>query len=97
MFKVAFWVVVLVLLIPTNNDPKDLSKETNLTGDTMTLAQGLYRDFSGICDRNAETCEAARQIRLMFEHKLKTGASMVISYLDRKETDTVTTGSVPSQ
>lgn len=84
----------MVLLIPTNDGSKDLSQESNLTGDTITLAQGLYSDLSGICERNSDTCEAANQIRIMFEHKIKTGASLLISYIEDNRQDTVVTGSI---
>ena len=107
LIRTAFWLGLVVLLIPVN--PADLGEgqQPVSTIETVGAAQDLLADFIKVCDRKPEACEKGKLALSRMGLKAKEGARIVYSFLDDKTasagtsvagngaaSDMVTTGSV---
>ncbi|HRD75272.1 MAG TPA: hypothetical protein PK264_04950 [Hyphomicrobiaceae bacterium] len=67
LIRTAFWLAVVVMLLPT-----DEKKQAQLKAAAWDAA---YRAAT-FCDRNGETCAQAGQIWVSFKQKLEFGARL---------------------
>lgn len=102
MLRLVFWLCLLIMFIPTTKDGTDLSNQQVSTQETLAAANSLYGDLAQFCVRNPQTCDTGSHYLAQFKEKARTGANMVMAYLEEgKQTtdqaagiDTVTTSSV---
>ncbi|PCI04321.1 MAG: hypothetical protein COB78_08350 [Hyphomicrobiales bacterium] len=110
MLRLVFWLCLLIMFIPTTKGGTDLSNQQVSTQETFAAAHTIYGDFAQFCVRNPQTCDTGRHYMAQFKEKARTGANMVMAYLEEgKQTadpvgalaanqveniDTVTTSSV---
>ncbi|MBL4892770.1 MAG: DUF5330 domain-containing protein [Rhizobiaceae bacterium] len=102
MLRLVFWLCLLIMFIPTKNDGTDLSNQQVSTQETLAAANSIYGDFAQFCVRNPQTCDTGRYYVGQFKEKARTGANMIMAYLEEGnqtadqagEIDTVTTSSV---
>lgn len=103
--KAAFWLTLVVALIPVN--PADLSNdERNVsTLETIGVAKSFFQDVSGFCERNSQSCASGSIVLSQMGLKAREGARIVYSYFDTHvvdenaqtkmfETDKVNVGSI---
>jgi hypothetical protein len=86
LVKVAFWLGVVVLLIPTGGDSSHRSDLIG-TGDAMSAAYGVIDDLRGFCTRQPEACEIAGRIGTTFTDKAQAGAKMLYDFLRERAAD----------
>jgi hypothetical protein len=86
LLKVAFWLGVAVLLIPTGGDSSHRSDLIG-TGDAMSAAYGVLDDLRGFCGRQPEACEIASRIGTTFAEKAQVGAKMLYDFLRERAND----------
>ena len=72
LLRTIFWLVVLVLLLPTNQQ-----QQSQVYG----TAQAAVKDVSGFCERNPNVCAAGKDAFDVFVHKARFGAEMVMSFV----------------
>lgn len=102
MLRLVFWLCLLIMFIPTTKDDNDLSNQQVSTQETLAAANSIYGDFAQFCERNPQTCDTGRHYMTQFKEKARTGANMVMAYLEEgtpaadqvEGVDTVTTSSV---
>jgi Family of unknown function (DUF5330) len=72
LLRTIFWLVVLVLLLPTNEQ-----QQSQVYG----TAQAAVRDVSGFCERNPTVCATGKDAFDVFVHKARFGAEMLMSFV----------------
>lgn len=86
LLKVAFWLGVAVLLIPTGGDSSHRSDLVG-TGDAVSAAYGVIDDLRGFCGRQPEACEIAGRLGETFTEKAQVGAKMLYDFLRERAAD----------
>ena len=72
LLRTIFWLVVLVLLLPTNEQ-----QQSQVYG----TAQAAVKDVSGFCERNPTVCATGKDAFDVFVHKARFGAEMLMSFV----------------
>ena len=75
LLRTIFWLVVLVLLLPTN-----AQQQSQVYG----TAQAAVKDVSGFCERNPTVCATGKDAFDVFVHKARFGAEMLMSFVKGK-------------
>ncbi|AXS39932.1 hypothetical protein D1F64_07520 [Breoghania sp. L-A4] len=82
ILRTAFWLSLVVLLIPADPETKAQSKEADISSlQAIGAAQQAYVDMTRFCERNPMTCETGGAAVEIFSAKARTGARMVYEYL----------------
>lgn len=72
LIRTAFWLIVLILLLPTNDE-----QQSQVYG----TAQAAVKDVSGFCARNPGVCATGKDAFDVFVHKAKFGAEMLVGFI----------------
>jgi hypothetical protein len=72
LLRTIFWLIVLVLLLPTNEQ-----QQSQVYG----TAQAAVKDVSGFCERNPTVCSTGKDAFDVFVHKARFGAEMLMSFV----------------
>jgi hypothetical protein len=72
LIRTIFWLIVLVLLLPTNEQ-----QQSQVYG----TAQAAVKDVSGFCERNPTVCATGKDAFDVFVHKARFGAEMLMSFV----------------
>ena len=75
LIRTAFWLSLLVLLLPT-----DEQEQRVIYGN----AQAAVKDLGSFCDRNPGVCEASKNAAHTFGQKAQFGAKMVMDFIQEK-------------
>ncbi|GIL03313.1 MAG: hypothetical protein BroJett030_32120 [Alphaproteobacteria bacterium] len=81
LIRTAFWLSIIVALIPVNPADLDEGQRPVSTMETLAAAQAFVRDVAGFCERNGEACATGREVFAQFGAKARTGLAYVASYL----------------
>ena len=88
LIRTAFWLSLLILLLPTGEQPDTNDKSASLgVGEVYGAAEATYSDLSGFCERNPTVCDNSRTAWDTFEKKAKYGAQMVYRHLREATTE----------
>ncbi|MGI9379973.1 MAG: DUF5330 domain-containing protein [Methyloligellaceae bacterium] len=82
LLRTAFWVVVIILLLPTNHDDQKKA---------YSLAKATVGDISSFCDRNPGTCHQGQEAFVVFKEKAAFAARMVMDLVRSR------TGNMPPE
>src|SRR5262245_46766678 len=72
LIRTVFWLVILVLLLPTNEQ-----QQSQVYG----TAQAAVKDVSGFCERNPSVCATGKDAFAVFMQKARFGAEMLMSFV----------------
>lgn len=75
LFRSAFWLLILVLLVPTDKDQQNQIYGT---------AQAAMNDVVGFCDRNPQTCATSQDAFAVLVQKAQYGAQMAMAMVEGK-------------
>ncbi len=96
LLRVAFWLSLVILLIPADPSYQAATKGRNVsTFEAIGAAQAAFDDAKGFCGRNPSACDVGRTALDGFGAKARTGARWVYEQLDGKEAAPATTASTP--
>lgn len=73
LIRTGFWLLVLVLLLPTNEDQQNKIYGT---------AEAAVNDVVSFCDRNPQTCATGQDAFALLVQKAQYGAQMVMKLVD---------------
>lgn len=110
LFRVAFWLSVVVVLLPTSPS-KQASQAPQLSStEAMSAASAAVADMRQFCARQPDACAVGSQALTAFGHKAQAGAKMLYEFLSDQlgtdeaargkgapETTGSTAGATPSQ
>ena len=85
LLKAAFWLAVVVLLLPTP-DGREVVSHNGVPVDgteAIGVARDLVADMSGFCTRNPEACDTGIAAAQAFGVKAQHGARLLYDYLDQ--------------
>jgi hypothetical protein len=75
LIRIAFWLVVVIMLLPT-----DRQQQTDVLG----TAQAAVKDVSGFCERNPDVCVKGQDAFEVFMQKAEFGANMLMGFIEEK-------------
>jgi hypothetical protein len=75
LFRTAFWLVVLILLLPT-----DEQQRSQIYG----TAESAVHDVATFCDRNPATCETGREAFGVLVQKAEYGAALLMDLVNKE-------------
>jgi hypothetical protein len=75
LFRTAFWLLILVLLVPT-----DKGQQSRIYG----TAEATMNDVAGFCDRNPQTCATGHDAFEVLVQKAEYGAQMLMGFVEAK-------------
>ena len=85
LVRSAFWLSVVILLLPAENAEKNSKlgeAQTNVTaGQAMVAAQTTVSDLSGFCQRNQTACATGKAAVDTFIRKAQYGASLLNNWV----------------
>jgi hypothetical protein len=73
LIRTGFWLLILVLLLPTDEDQQNQIYGT---------AQAAVNDVVGFCDRNPQTCATSQDAFAVLVQKAQYGAQMVMGLVE---------------
>lgn len=82
LFRSAFWLLILVLLVPT-----DEGQQNQIYG----TAQAAVNDVVSFCDRNPQTCATGQDAFTVLVQKAQYGAQMMMALVEG-QTDSLSLG-----
>ena len=75
LIRAAFWLVILILLIPTDDKQR---------AEVYGTAEAAVKDVTTFCDRNPEPCAKGRDVIDVFMQKAEFGAQMLMNFINER-------------
>lgn len=81
LLKLAFWLTVVVLLLPSDRQgaPPQIG-----TSEAVSASGAVVTDVRGFCVRQPDACAVGSQALAEFGHKAHAGAKMLYDFLGEK-------------
>jgi hypothetical protein len=73
LLRMAFWLMIIVLLLPTDERQRS---------EVYGTAQAAVNDLATFCDRNPDTCAKGKDAFGVFVQKAQFGARMLIDMIN---------------
>ena len=77
LVRSAFWLSVVILLLPAENDNKNTDLSNITAGQAIVAAQSTVDDLSGFCSRNQTACKTGKAALDVFIRKAQYGAGLL--------------------
>ncbi|MCC6946891.1 MAG: DUF5330 domain-containing protein [Bradyrhizobiaceae bacterium] len=87
LFKVAFWLAIVILLLPVDTAKRDDAARVSPI-EALGAAQAAVEDATAFCSRKPEACEVGAQAFQTFGEKALQGAKLLYEFLAARFTDT---------
>jgi hypothetical protein len=84
LLKVAFWLSVVVLLLPTAPSDHPTPASQVSTGDAMSAASATVSDMRQFCSRQPDACAVGSQAITQFGYKAEAAAKMLYEFLNER-------------
>jgi hypothetical protein len=72
LIRTAFWLIILILLLPTNEQQQS---------EVYGTAQAAVKDVSGFCERNPNVCDMGKDAFDVFVQKAQFGGEMLMAFI----------------
>lgn len=82
--KTAFWLGLVIALIPINSSDLPSGERAVSTLETVGLAKSVVSDVASFCQRNEETCETGSLLISQMGAKAREGAKVAYTWLDKR-------------
>jgi hypothetical protein len=82
LLRVAFWLSVVVLLLPSAPSERGTPATQVGATDAMTAASAAVADMRQFCTRQPDACAVGAQALAQFGRKAETGAKMLYDFLN---------------
>lgn len=83
LIRTAFWLSVVVLLLPTPESIKTPDSSIG-TAQAVSAASATVSDMRGFCDRQPDACKVGSQALTAFGYKAQASAKWVYEFLTDK-------------
>jgi len=101
LFKAAFWLTIVVMLLPGGEKPANPQVSQVGATDAMSAAGAAVSDMRQFCTRQPEACTIGAQAAVALGQKAQAGAKMLYDFLNDRlgpqETGTVTGAKAPER
>jgi hypothetical protein len=88
LVKCAFWLSVVVLLLPIPENERHANVAYVSTGEAVSALTAALNDMRGFCTRNPEACTTGANAAQSFGHKAQAGARMLHDFISERLEDT---------
>src|SRR5579885_2645033 len=93
LIRMAFWLGLVLVLLPTGKTTDDGKLPQVSTGDAVSAAAAAVSDMSQFCVRQPAACEVGDKAATVIGHRAQAGARKIYQMItDRKNPDQ--TGSI---
>jgi hypothetical protein len=75
LIRTGFWLIILILLLPTNEQQQS---------EVYGTAQAAVKDVSGFCERNPSVCTMGKDAFDVFVQKAQFGAEMLMGFVSEQ-------------
>jgi Family of unknown function (DUF5330) len=98
LIRTSFWFSLVLLALPLGS-PDNKSGAALGMSDALLAARSAAADLSGLCARNADTCETGRKVAGEVARRAQKAAQLAAQYVDgdaapEKSDAAIQTGSV---
>ncbi len=83
LLRVAFWLGVIVVLLPRGESPPASNAQISAT-DAVSAATATVGDMRQFCERQPEACVIGSQAAVAIEDRAKAGAKLLYDMLNEK-------------
>ena len=87
LFRVAFWLSIVVLLLPTGSTQPTTQSAQLGTIEALSAASAAVSDMRQFCARQPDACTVGSQAASAFGQKAQASAKMVYDYLTDRAGD----------
>jgi hypothetical protein len=84
LLKLAFWLTIVVLLLPSDRAQQGPPAPQVGAGDAVTATGAVVADVRQFCVRQPDACAVGSQALVEFGHKAQAGAKMLYDFLGDK-------------
>ena len=84
LLKLAFWLTVVILLLPSDRDQQNAPPSQIGTGDAVSAANAAVSDMRQFCVRQPDACAVGSQALVHLGQKAQTGAKLLYDFLNDK-------------
>jgi hypothetical protein len=88
LLRVAFWLCVVFVLLPTGGADKDKSAQAAAPQinpvEAVSAASATVSDMRHFCERQAEACAVGSQAAAVLGQRAQAGAKMVYEFINEK-------------
>jgi uncharacterized protein DUF5330 len=81
LFRLAFWLGVVLILLPGNGSQ---TASSVTTGDAFSAAKATVTDVRSFCDRQREACVVGTQAAVAIGHRAQGGAKFLYDFLNER-------------
>ena len=92
LMRLAFWIGLVLVLLPTDKSANDAKMPDIKAGDAMSAAAAAVSDMSQFCTRQPSACQVGSEAATVIGHRAQAGARKVYQMITDKKPDT--TGSI---
>jgi hypothetical protein len=78
LIRVAFWLSIVIILLPTSSQQPTPTIET---AEAVSAASAVVSDMRKLCDRQPDVCNVGSQAAVAFGYKAQAGAKMLYEFL----------------
>ena len=84
MLRVAFWLSVVIVLLPVDRSADKLQAPPVSAAEALSAAGAALSDMRQFCGRQPDACTIGSQALKLFGEKARNGASMLHTFLNGK-------------
>jgi hypothetical protein len=84
LLKLAFWLTIVVLLLPSDRTQQSAPSPQIGTSDAVSATSAAYSDMRQFCVRQPEACSVGSQALVQLGYKAQSGAKMLYEFLTDK-------------
>ena len=92
LLRMAFWLGLVLVLLPRDKTPESDKQPTLGTSEAMSAAGAAVSDMSQFCTRQPAACEVGGHAATVIGERAKEGAKKIYQIITDKKPDT--TGSI---
>jgi len=84
LLKLAFWLTIVILLLPGDRSQQGASAPQIGTSEAVSASGAVVSDVRQFCARQPGACAVGSQALVEFGHKAQNGAKMLYDFLGEK-------------
>ncbi|MGB6538724.1 MAG: DUF5330 domain-containing protein [Xanthobacteraceae bacterium] len=96
LLRMAFWLCVVLVLLPSSGRQRDHAARTVNASAALSAASATVGDLKGFCTRQPSACTVGSQLAAIMGDRAEAGAKMLYGWLAQSWAPR-TTGSLPGE
>ncbi len=84
LLRMAFWLGVVLILLPTGSSQRAQSGNEVGAADAISAASATVQDMRGFCTRQPDACSVGSQVAVSLGYRAQAGAKMLYDFLTER-------------